>query len=595
MKIELNGTLITGRIDGTENFEVTISKKTDEGKIAKSFSSELTFFDDGFQIIKAALIDDPNGFVNSVTIEVFDECCSESVFKGVIRGDSIDFCEPGCSVSANIIEEDNGLNCVKSTMIWDDHEGFLTTRRHPSIRYCIETRPEFIQIILVFLAFIVQIVVFAILIPLIAVIFVIFGIIFIICNIIDAIAALIPGVEGPDCTGGFANPINFINQIIDTFDNLADFLVGCGRYHPSPYVREYIKNVCEKCGLTFQSSILNNASSPYYNAALFAAEVRKGVRAPVPGPQTMIEANRPILTGANLLDEYLKPTFNAEWRVINGVLIFERKDYFQNLSTWINTDQLLQEGRLIDDAVCFSWIDKERFAFGRFEYRKDGQEYIGYEAADRYHDLVEWNSPPSPLQSGEKTVILPFGPARFRDDGVETDVLSFLADFLGGAIDAVFFGAFSDWKEVLLMNQHTAQEYKLLILRDSTPNDNNLVKNNYSNTFTGGTLFGDFTDPGGDVFNGPIANNRRFNYPLWFYEGRDNNLYSLFYFIEDPRLPGSQQFNFEFSFPFKCSEYQSFDFDKSVKIVRGGVLLDGVVEEIKVNFKTRLISVQGIV
>ena len=62
MKIEMNGALITGRIDGLESFKVTIENKTDDNRIAKSFSSELTFYDDGFDLIKANLIDDPNGF-----------------------------------------------------------------------------------------------------------------------------------------------------------------------------------------------------------------------------------------------------------------------------------------------------------------------------------------------------------------------------------------------------------------------------------------------------------------------------------------------------------------------------------------------------
>jgi len=593
MKIELNGTPISGRIDGTEQFQVTQSRKSNEGKISKAFSSELTFFDDGYQLIKSILIDDPNGFVNSITIEVFDECCQESVFKGIIRGDSIDYCEPGCSVSCNIIEEDEALNCVKSTLIWDNWNGFRD-RNQPVVRYCIELRPSFVQIILVFLAFILNLILFAVLIPLIAVIFVIFGIIYLICQVIAVIASIIPGVDPPDCNSGFTNPINVINQIIEAIDNLNNSLVGCGRFHPSPYVRDYLTNVCQKCGLQFQSSIFNDASSPYFNTVLFAAEVRKGFSATSTN-FALIDENKPILTGERLLNDYLNITFNAEWRIINGILIFERKDFFQNLATWINTDELLQQGRLLDDQVCFSWIDKERPAFARLEWSKDAQEYIGYEAADRYNEIVEWNSPPSPLQSGERTVSVPFGPARFRDDGIEVDILSFLGGFLGGAIDAIFFGAFTEWENVLLMNQHTAFNYKLLILKDSSPNDNNLVKSNYSNTFTGGQLFGYQTMPDEAVLNLPIASNQRFNYPLWFYEGRNNNLLSLFHYIDNPRLPGTQQFNFEFTFVFDCEEYLNFNFDKTVRLVKGGVFLDGVVEEIQVDFTSRTITVQGIV
>lgn len=584
MKIEMNGALITGRIDGLESFKVTIENKTDDNRIAKSFSSELTFYDDGFDLIKANLIDDPNGFTNSIDVTVYDSCCQEPVFVGMIRGDSIDWCDPGCSVTANLIEEEEAINCVKSTLIWDNHNGFMN-QDQPAIRYCLEMRPVFIQVVILWLAFILNIALIGILIPIIAVVFVIFGIIYIICSIISAIASVIPGVSGPDCNDGWTNPINIINNILDGLDSLQDSLIGCGRFHPSPFVRDYIQNACSKCGLTFQSSILNDPASIYYNLAYMSAEVEKG-RKNNSTNFKLIEGNEPLFTLEIFLSDVVAPLFAAKWEIKNGLLILEREDFFQNTATWINTFDLDQAERLIDGVVCYNWIDEDRAAFGRFEYTKDGQEYVGNEASPRFNDIVEWNDPPNPIQSGEFKFQTPTAPSRFRDDDIEVDVYSFFADALGGAVNAVFGGAFSESQYFLLMNQHTCFAGKFLLLDESTAQSTNYVRRNYNNAFTGGNVQEDGTT---------IQSDARFNYPLWFKEENANNLYTNFHFIRNPRNPGSQNFDFEFEFVFECDEYQDFDFTKGVEVVKSQTTLTGVVQKIEVDFVKRIIKVNGIV
>jgi len=599
LKIELNGQLINGRIDGTENFEITESLDRVEKTVLKRFSSELTFYDDGFDIIKTELIDPANGFFNTVEVRVFDDCCGgDPVFVGVIRGDSIDWCEPGCFVSANLTEEPEALNCVKSTLIYDDHNGFATNRAHPAVRYCVEPRPAFIQIALIFIYFVLDLILIAILIPLIAVIFVIFSIVFAICLVIALILLIIPGVDPPDCTGGFTNPVNVINEILEVYDNLQNLLIQCGRVHPSPYAREYIKNVCDKCGLQFQSSILNDPSSIYYNVAFFSAEVQKG-RAPDTTNFSLIGKNVPLYTLEQFLNEILNPTFNGDWRIVGNTLIFEREDFFSAGPVWINTVELDNQGLLIDSEVCFNWIDDERPAFGRFEYAKDPQEYLGAEAFNRYNDLIDWNVPPDPSQSGESTTILQVGAARFRSDGVELDVLDFFADFLGGAVNAIFAGAFSESEKYLLMSQHTAYLPKLLLLKDSTPNDNNLTENFYSDSYTGSPV----VVPGESNVD-VIDQDQRFNLPLWFNEGVissgystniDGTLYGNFHAIKNPRLPGQQNFEFNFAFAFDCFQYNEFSLEKSVELMKGGNIVNGIPLEVVWNFNQRTAKVSGIV
>jgi len=579
MKIELNGTLITGRIDGVESFSVTIRRSDESGRLAKSFSSELTFYDDGYQILKTILIDDPTGFSKKVAIKIYDDCCKGNpVFDGFIFGDAIDWCEPGCFITANVVEDDAQINCIKSTIIWDDWNGFSSVKQHPIIRYCIESRPEFFQYVLVFLTAILNYIFFGILIGILTTLIPIIAIIYVICQVIDFICDIpLIGCNSPNCNTPFTNPVTLINNVFQIYNQLNELLIPCGRFHPSPYVRDYIKNVCDKCGLNFQSSILNNPSSLYYNLVMTSAQIKKG-RAKNSTNYSVIDDNRPVETLETYLNQYLKPIFNADYRVANGVLTFERKDYFNTNVNWIDTEQLLNQGDIVDDTICFNWIDKERFSFGRFEYQLDAQDYIGNEAKSRYNDIIDWNVPYNSSQAGEYTLSIPASPARHREDGIDTDVFTFMENALGGIINVLFGGAFSSYDKVLLINQHTFFNYKFLIYN---PISNGEVQNNYSDTFIGGSIY--------------IPPDERFNYPMWFWEGRQNNLYSLFHYIDDPRLPGATNFEFKFTFRFDCTQYNSFSFEKTIRLVKGGNVVNGLVNELSIDFKNRTIQVSGIV
>lgn len=588
MIIELNGTVITGRVDGLDSFEVTVRRKNEENRIAKSFTSELTFFDDGYQIIRTVLMDNPNGFAAEVLVKIWDSCCEKESFSGIISGDAIDWCEPGCSVTANVVETKPELNCIKSTLIYDNHNGFMEMK-HPSIRYCVETRPQFIQFAMLYLVIILNQIFTAILLSLISVIFVIFGLIYIFCNITNFICGLpIIGCDQQDCNSGWNNPISVIQQITGWFQDLNESIIQCGRFHPSPYLRDYIQNVCTKCGVSFSSSILNNPGSLYYNTVLFAAQVEKGNKQN-DTDYRLIRGNEPILTLEQLLNDYIIPVYNADWRLVGNTLVIERKDYFNLTTVWIDTEALLDAGDIIDDQVCYNWIDKERWAFGNFQYQPDAIEIVGNEGKNRYNDIVEWNSPYNPAQSGERNMQLPISPARFRNDGLDIDVYSSFDQSTFGLGDALLFGALSAWEHALIMSQHTAFQFKFLIYDQANSTlGEAMVQRNYSNVITGG-------DPVQDqpAANTVIPQDFRYNYPYWFYEGLDNNLYSNFHYIDDPRLPGAVQFDFSFSFQFNCQQLADFSFDKTVRLIKNGAVCYGTMDELKIDYNKRLITVTG--
>ena len=556
LKIELNGNLIQGRIDGADNFEITYRRADETGKLSQSYSSELTFYDDGYQMLKQNLIDNPNGFSAEVAVNVYDGCCKKLVFSGIIRGDAIDWCEPGCYITANIIESDAVTNCIKSTVIWDNFDGFLQ-RQQPYVRYCIETRPEFISYLMFFFAANM------------------YGMIKTALGPMNAFLSLIDSV--------FGNVFNVdLNPLDDILNYILDITIQCGRYHPSPFLREYIKNACKKCGLTFQSSILNNSQSPYFNTVMMAAQIQKG-RDINSQNQTLISNNLPVETLETLLRDYCNPVWNAEFRVVGNTLIFERKDYFATTVNWIDSEQLLNSGRIVDNAICYNWIDRERWAYGRFEYNLDSSDYAGNEAKPRWSDLIEWNKNPfNPAQSGVREVMLPLGAARFRKDGIDTNVYDFMQTALFGSINAIFGNRFSRYPRALLIPKHTFFNYKFLVYES-----NGEIKWNYPDNETAG-------DPG-------AAPSERYNYPFWFVEGHTNNLYGVpgngygFHWIDNPRVGQSTNFNWKFVFKFECFELDSFSFDKTVRLIKGGQAVNGKIEEMSVDFTNRTISLSGIV
>lgn len=581
LKIELNGSLITGRIDGIEQFTITYRRRNEEGNLSASFSSELTFYDDGWDLIYPILINNPNGFNNSITVKIYDDCCGKAVFNGIIRGDSIDWCSNGCYVSANIIEEEAALNCVKSTLIWDNwntSNPFLQ-RDVPIIRYCLETRPQFLAELLFLIGIIVGTVINLIFLPVIVVL------------------KFFSLFSGNDAAA---------DAVIEARDSIANFFIQCGKFHPSAYLRDYIKNVCEKCGLTFNSSILNGDSKPYavwgniyYDAVLMSAPVEKG-RAELSTNFKLISKNVPNETLDTLMTNYLEPLFNAEYRIVGSTLYFERKDFFQNTTAWIDFGQLLSNNKIHGDKVCWSWIDKPRPSFGDFEYSMDSIDYVGNEALDAYNDIVEWNpAPVNKSQSGPWNVNPQLGASRYRGDGIDPASV-----FDSGLIRGLSFlltissvngsNPFNSYVNAMTLAQHNFALYKIVIYDPSSGKlgtNSGRVKT-YNNTgFTGGNVVSGSAQLGGSVFN----------YPMWFMEKTltgtpaKNNLYPLFHYIDNPRLPGTTNFNFDFTFDFDCDSFDTFSFDKTVGGLNlNGSIVNGKINEIVVNFTNRTIKVTGI-
>lgn len=603
LKLYINNTLITGRIDGLDNFEVTVSQDDTTKSVVQRFSSELTFYDDGYDLIKQQLIDSPNAFYNELNVSVYDECCEKEVFKGRILFDSIDWCEPICAISCNIIELKPEYNCISSKTIWDNENGFLDDGR-VKLRYCVAMRPEALYYVLIYFYAIFNILLNAILIPAFVVILAMSWILVGICTIVCAF-------PGTDCNfascseATFSNPTELWDLLTGWLDEMNDRLIMCGWSHPTALVRDYIKNVCDICGLEFQSSILNDPESPYYNTLLFAAQIRKGYKPSYPAGGRLIDQNLPVETLDSLMENHLMPLFNARYWIKDGKLIFERKDYFNGENFWIDTIQLYNDGLILDDKICYSYRDQSPYALATYEYSLEGVDLAANEAKNRFDNVIEWNPPPvSPSQTGRLEKQFLSSQARFVGDQIEEDPWTNI--YLNQPILAAIFGsAFQDAQGMMYMSQHTAANYRFLIWDGNSLEDGRIKSIYYDNE-----IFESVPPPGsfyyydiridentGNIVPFEVPQGDRFNYPFTFFydNGNINNLYTEFHIIDNPRLFSQKFFDFNFEFNFSCQNLADFDINKTVKLFKNGQIKYGEIKEIKINFLRRTIAVSGIV
>ena len=209
-------------------------------------------------------------------------------------------------------------------------------------------------------------------------------------------------------------------------------------------------------------------------------------------------------------------------------------------------------------------------------------EYIGNEAKNQYNDIVDWNTPnPTSAQSGFLEMTSNFSPIRTVHD-------QFPSLYNNNALWGTGSGQanVANIQRQMLVAQHTAFNYKIFIYTGDYLRPVRGWNNEYDDTFTG--------------VNIGVASDERINYPFWFVEGvqgvsgAQNNLYSLFHYIDNPRLAGAVQYNFEFKFEFDCQQYIDFSFDKYVSLKRGPLSLNGKVTDIEVDFNKRIIQVKGV-
>lgn len=573
MKVYIDNYPLAFPLDSLKKPVFTFRKKDELGQDAISFSGNLTFIGTDYDYIYAKLISSPTALDNVVVLKFVDECCTpELVYEFNIKSDSLKWCDNSCEMDAAAIEksiESEQLNCLQNTLIWDNWNNFQS-KQHPRFSYCNELRPSWMHDCLLVLI----IIACQLMLVLTPVILVLATIIYAINVVINAINSLIPGTDNDLNTIDFDNDpsTNVFQEIKNFANNLLQLAIGCGRKHPSPLVRDYADNVCNKCGIQFQSTIFTNPSSAYYNACWHEAPVDKGTE-PIDTTTYWLPRNQPLLNGVLFFNK-LKGLFNAEWNIKNNILTFERHDVFAPTTPWLDLTILDPE----DYQICWNWSNKKRYSYGQFYYQKDAVNWVGGEANDRWGDIVEWNNPYSALQKGDLTPAFDFTTCRFRDDGIDRDVLSFYknAPFIGPTIQ--------QYDGAILLNSHTCYTPMILIWDPTSGVANAKV--------SGSAAY--FIGIPNDANHNPnvgftVGVNQFYNYPMWFKEGYLGNMYTNFWGIENPKLTNYQGFDYIATVELKCANLQNKNLDGMIKTSKG----NAKVREIVVNYETNQMIISG--
>lgn len=579
MKIIIDGiTIPKEEITGLKGSVIDVQSVDEEtGQIiTKSISQEFTFTGAAYDQIAAVLITPANGSQNFLPVKIFeDSCCSTDVllFEGIIDSTSVNWCYEQCEVTVQFVEhteETKYMDCVRSTLVDDNWNGFKEAS-HPRIVYCVELRPDFLAHVVLILGIIANIIL-AVLTPIIAVISAIIQGLQAIEDAFDSIGINI------NIAPSFAEDSSLMNIWNDLVSDFNELVIGCGRKHPSPFTRSYIQNVCDKCGIQFVSSIYNNSNSDYYNSMYLSAPVEKGTRNE---NDTYIDENHPIKTLDLFLDD-LKPVHNALWKIKNGILYFERHDFFNNGATWLNFETENSLGN-IQGKLCMEWRTETKPSYINLAYSADSVDSVGTEALNIYNNIVEWNQPVSELQSGHTDVLLAFGTPRFRDDDIDEDILgkySWAPFGLGDQINA--------HQGVLILEKGIAFQPKLLIWDG--------IDINFARIKTY-TLYNQLINPAPPM----QFVNKNYNAPYMFYSNNaaantsypsnyeDGSLYSRFYALDNPKLYTDSGKSFTFTVRYNCQTLQNAVTAEYVQLPYGV----GRISRMQINLDTKEILVSG--
>jgi hypothetical protein len=494
------------------------AERDNEGFIApgtfqakKSASGTITFEDYAYRLIRKWLIDDVSAQLNSIDIEVkhIDDNGKEcgTYRNWLIKATDLTWCEDGlCLFDATMKQKDEPMNCIRSTIISDNWQGWFQdgdniTKKHPRFSYCIEQRPNGMMIMIWWISLIVAVPTLTVLIPIMVALNGIFAVINVIIGIIKTIIAIVGG-DDPDDVNWQTIPYFDFGKILDAFGAYFVESAGCGREHPAPLIRDYIYNVCAKCGIgvdaetapvffspAFSIETASNGvqlkDNPHYNACYMHAQTERGIRRfkslnalrGLPNNTDFYQtANRPLHTLDSFLDE-LKQLYNLEWNIRGGNLYIQRKDFFRVATNPYVFDFSTNgaDRNKILEGICFEYNDNKIAAYAEGLYTVDAGDKCGNEARSQMNDFIQYGDASKiPVFDGKQDKLSPYGATKFRFDGASEDYIldavqvivnsSFLTPFMAGIMFDFVYPSFTEFADyALLLNDETFTLPKVLL------------------------------------------------------------------------------------------------------------------------------------
>lgn len=480
----------------------------------KKATSMLTFYGETYKNVKAWLVDDISAPLNGVDVKFYDEGCGAWLSGFFFDGTDIEICEGElCSFSVSLREADTPYQCIHTTLIADNWRGEFQEqptngKKHPRFSYCNERRPNGL---LVFAWHNI-----ALLGTIMPIVLIIATIVMFIIDIVKAIVAVFTWIFGGDPDWpDFAFKKDVWDPIIDAYGQWFVEGAGCGREHPAPLVRDYIKSVCDKCGVRvdgdsapifFAETIEIETNSrgsiqtrnPHYNVCLLWPISKRGVRrfksqrfiGQFPNDTDYyIVGNAPSWTLSEMLDA-LKDTYNAAWHVKDNKLYFDRKDRLSKDISLYNFKPGSPDRNKIVEGVCFEWNELRKAALTRINYQTDAGDKPGNESGDYYSAMIRHGYPQeNGIYSGKEEKPLKFGAVAFRLDGSSDDYIydAFQvvvnSGWLNGIVPIIMFSTVKNYiiefcDYAILMRGETSTLPKLVIW-DGDSYDNARAEKNF--------------------------------------------------------------------------------------------------------------------
>jgi hypothetical protein len=547
--------------NGTESASFVFRRKDESGDSAFSFAPELTVVGDTYEYVRQQIINAPNPNIAAIQVLIYDTCCTNPdgsdrlLFTGKIEGGSVRWCTfPTCEAQVTVVDNSvdaEAIRCLKNHFPWDieNKDNNISTlgidefRYAPWMYYCNDVKPsgtqEAIMIIGIFI-------------------------------LIWSAPLLL-----------FAQLLNIvIGNNLNIFEGLSNFIVGCGRRHTAPYLDSQFKNLCKLCNIGYQSSLFN-VGGYYHDTVRMDIGFVNGnlgvLPQELPKDTSARNDNKANLNGIQFLDDLKQ--WNIEWRVINGVLQIERKDYFVGVE-WFNTDNL-GDNQLL--SICYESLGQRPASYAEYEYPKDGIDNSGDEVAKRWTDrVIDWNSTNNPQQTGLFSKTFTFSASQFRYDFNAPDV---------NPIDKPFYVAFYPFVQsvendvAMFLEKGISAFPKLIGLREV------LNQNINNNIIERGIAVPDVAA----MPNGKRAYNYKWYVKeLPFVDGAGTSYdtaYQKLFYIDDPRLTSVKTRKVTISISADCDLLTSLDIDKYVTTSQGQVQ----ITEITYDTNNNSLTIQGLI
>jgi hypothetical protein len=166
-----------------------------------------------------------------------------------------------------------------------------------------------------------------------------------------------------------AYAVGVVYALIKLTEQIVEQLVPLKRYHKGIPIRSLFQKSCDHLGLTLKSDLLDNLDRSSNKWVIIPSKGNKGGSPPTGAdPATWVEVGHPtsidgIDTFADAI-RFVKNTFNADFRCKDGVFEIERKNFWENQSSWVmpntftNQEALRNETTVNSNEIIANYVIK---------------------------------------------------------------------------------------------------------------------------------------------------------------------------------------------------------------------------------------------